>query len=130
MSGGSVVALINLNIIDTPMLEQTNFGPDMKRWLADLADFINTNFAILNQAVTQLLAVGQVDVGGGGAGPLTVPVTDLLSTNFVNVTLISSSNPVTIITVTPGNGSFDVTFSADPGASAIIVYQAFTAQPQ
>jgi hypothetical protein len=59
-----------------------------------------------------------------------VTVAGLYSTNFVNVTLISSSNPVTIINVTPGNGSFTVTFNADPGASAIIVYQAFTAQPQ
>lgn len=122
--------LINLNVVDTPIEEQTQFGPDMKRWLTTTTDIINTNFTILNQAITQLLAVGQTDVGGGGAGPLTVAVTGLYSTNFVNVTLISSTNPVTIINVTPQNGDFTITFSADPGAHAIIVYQAFTAQPQ
>jgi len=124
------VALINLNIVDTPIEEQTNFGPDMKRWLTTTTDIINTNFLILNQAITQLVAVGQTDVGGAGAGPLTVTVPGMLSTNFVNVTLISSSNPVTITNVTPGNGSFTVTFSGDPGASAVINYQVFTVQPE
>lgn len=124
------MALINLNTVDTPIEEQTQFGPDMKRWLTTTSDIINTNFTILNQAITQLLAVGQIDVGGAGAGPITVPVTGLYSTNFVNVTLISSTNPVSILNVTPQNGDFLITFSADPGASAIIVYQAFTAQPQ
>lgn len=124
------MALINLNIVDTPIEEQTNFGPDMKRWLTTTTDIINTNFLILNQAITQLVAVGQTDVGGAGAGPLTVTVPGMLSTNFVNVTLISSSNPVTITNVTPGNGSFTVTFSGDPGASAVINYQVFTVQPE
>ena len=124
------MALISLSTVDTPIEEQTQFGPDMKRWLSTTVDIINTNFTILNQAITQLFAIGQANVGGGGAGPLTVTVAGLNSSDFVNVTLVSSTNPVTIINVTPGNGSFTVTFSGDPGASAIIVYQAFTAQPQ
>jgi len=64
-----------------------------------------------------------------GAGPINVTVTGLTASGYVNVNLISSSNPVFISNVTPGNGSFSITFSSDPGASAIIVYQAFIAKP-
>jgi hypothetical protein len=125
-----VAAPINLNMLDPVDLSQVDWGPDAKRWLTDVVDIINASFTTLNQAFANLLAVGQVNVGGGGAGPLTVTVTDLLSTNFVSVQLVSSSNPVTIASVVAGAGSFAITFSADPGASAIIVYQAFTTQPQ
>lgn len=127
----------NLDVLDPPVLEQTKWGPDANRWLSNIVDIINAslstingNFNIINQSFANLLAVGQIDVGGGGVGPINVPVTDLLSTNVVSVKLISSSNDVTISTVLVENGDFKITFSADPGASAIIVYQAYTAQPQ
>lgn len=121
---------INLNAVDTPMLEEVNFGPNAAKWLTDLVDIINGSFTTLNQAFANLLAVGQTDVGGSGAGPISVTVAGLTASNFVNVTLVSSTNPVTISSVVPGAGSFNITFSGDPGASAIIVYQAFTVQPQ
>lgn len=119
--------LTNLNTVDTPMLEETEFGPNAKQWLTTLVDTINTTF----QSFAMLLAVGQINVGGSGAGPITVTVADLLSTNYVSAILVSSTNPnITIESITPANGSFNITFSADPGASAIIVYQAFAKQPQ
>jgi hypothetical protein len=125
-----VAGPINLDVLDPPILEQTEFGPDAKRWLSNIVDIINASFATLNQAFANIFSIGQVDVGGGGIGPITVTVAGLLSTNFVSVRLVSSTNPVTIASVVVGAGSFTVTFSADPGASAIIVYQAFTTQPQ
>lgn len=112
------------------MLEETNWGENATKWLTTLVDIINASFVTLNQAFANLLAVGQIDVGGGGAGPISVAVTGLMASNFVSVTLVSSSNSVTIQSVVAGVGSFDITFSGDPGASAIIVYQAFTSQPQ
>lgn len=121
---------ISLNVVDTPILQETNFGPNAQQWLTSLVDIINASFITLNQAFATLLAVGQTNIGGGGAGPITVPVTGLMATNYVSVTLVSSSNTVTIASVVAGAGSFDITFSGDPGASAIIVYQAFTSQPQ
>ncbi len=121
---------INLDVLDPPILEQTKWGPDANRWLSNIVDIINASFNTINQAFANLLAIGQIDIGGSGAGPITVTVTGLMATNFVNVRLISSSNPVTILSVVPGSGSFAITFSGDPGASAIIVYQAFTTQPQ
>ena len=125
-----MAAPFNLNAVDSPILEQTQFGPDMKRWLSDLVDIVNNNFIILNQAFTNLITSAGIDVGGAGAGPLSVSVVGLTSSGYVNVTLISSSNPVSVLTVTPGTNAFDITFSADPGASAIIVYQAYIARPQ
>lgn len=123
---------INLNTVDTPMLEETNFGPNAKQWLTTLVDIINANFTTLNQALANLflLSNAQMDIGSSGAGPLTVVVAGLIPSNFVTVTLVSSTNAVTIKNIVSGAGSFDITFSGDPGASAIIVYQAFSSQPQ
>ena len=121
---------INLDVIDSPILEQTQFGPDMDKWLSNVTDIINDSFTTLNNAFSGLIAAQGIDVGGGGAGPLTVTVVGLTASGFVNVNLVSTTNPnISITNVTPGNGSFTVTFNADPGASAIIYYQAFSAQP-
>jgi len=125
-----VAGPVSLNAIDTPDLEQTQFGPDMQRWLANTTDSINESLRIISEAFSNLITANGTDVGGAGAGPITVTVTGLTPSGFVNANLISSSNPVTILSVVPGTNGFDITFSADPGASAIIVYQAFTAQPQ
>lgn len=122
---------INFNVVDTPLLDQTNFGPDMKRWLTTLIDILNTNFNLLTEAFTNIIAVGAIDIGGSGAGPITVSVTGLIPSDFVNVSLISTTNPgITITNVTAGTNDFMITFSGDPGTSAMIVYQAFTNQPQ
>ncbi len=125
-----MAAPIKLDMLDPPVLDQTDFGPDMDRWITNIVDIINASFTTLNQAFSYLVAVGQADAGGGGTGPVTVTATGVLATNFVAVTLISSSNPVTVTAVTAGAGSFDVTFSDDPGASAIITWQAFAVKPQ
>ncbi len=121
---------IKLDVLDPPDVEQTQFGPDMKRWLSNIVDIINASFATINNYTANLITAAGIDVGGGGAGPLTVTVVGLTTSGFVSANLISSTNPVTIASIVPGNGSFAITFSGDPGASAIIVYQAFTAQPQ
>jgi len=125
-----VAGPIELEMLDPPVLEQTDFGPDMDRWITNIVDILNGNMTTLSNAFATLIAVGQTDVGGGGAGPITVTVTGLAATNFVSATLVSSSNPVSISSVVAGAGSFDITFSADPGGSAIIAYQAFVSQPQ
>lgn len=122
--------LINLVTLDTAIIDQTNFGPDMKNWISNLTDYLNQNFMALNLAITNLIAVAGIDVGGSGVGPISVTVTGLTSSGYVNVQLISSSNLVKISSVIPGTNQFNITFSGDPGASAIIVYQAFITQPQ
>lgn len=118
---------LDLNLLDSVDVEQTQFGPDMKRWLTNAVDIINNQFL----AFDDLIENKGVNIGGGGVGPINVPVVGLTANDFVNVRIISTSNSgITVSTVTPGLNAFDITFSADPGASAIIVYQAISAQPQ
>ena len=81
------------------------------------------------QLNTGLHAVRSANIGGGGAGPLTITQAGVVAASSVIVaSIVSSSNPVSIIAATPGTGNFTVTFSADPGASAIINYITFIAQ--
>ncbi len=118
---------LELNLLDTVDVEQTQFGPDMKRWLTNAVDIINEQL----MALDNMIQTQGVEIGGGGAGPISVPVIGLTVNDYVNARIISTSNPdITITTVTPGLNAFDITFSGDPGASAIIVYQAISAQPQ
>ena len=126
------MALTNLNIevLDTPDVQQTQFGPDMKRWLTNVVDIINASFRTFAQAFQYFFAAGTTNIGGSGAGPINVTVVGLTANGYVTATLLSSTNPVTIFSIVPGAGSFAITFSGDPGASAIIVYQAFVQQPQ
>ncbi len=125
-----MAAPISLEKIDTPDIDQTNFGPNMDRWLANTTDILNNDLTMLNTAFSAVFAIGKEDIGGGGAGPISVTVAGLEPSNYVGVTLFSSSNGVKITTVTVGSGSFSVEFSADPGASAIIAWQAFVVQPK
>ena len=126
-----MAAPINPDVMDTAILEQTKFGPDMQRWLGNIVDIINANFAMLAQGFANIITATGIDVGGGGAGPITVSVVGLTASGYVNATLISTTNAnISILSVVPGLNGFDITFNADPGASAIIVYTAFIAQPQ
>lgn len=124
------MAPINLEVLDPPIIEQTQFGPDMDRWITNIVDIINSSFSTLSQAFSNFITSEGINIGGMGVGPIMVNVTGLTSSGYVNANLISSTNPVSISSVAPILNGFNITFSADPGASAIIVYQAFTAQPQ
>lgn len=116
--------------LDTPILEQTQFGEDMQRWLADLIDSLNSSISAIGNGFANLLGVGQSNVGGAGA-VVVVPLTGILPSNYVAVRIISTTNAnINITSVAAGTNDFTVTFSADPGASAIIVYQAYTEQPR
>lgn len=67
------------------------------------------------------------NIGGGGAGPIDVTVAGMTAASVVVAALASSSNAVQVQTVLPGTGKFSVTFTGDPGASAILNYVAFIA---
>lgn len=122
---------INLEVVDTPVMEQTKFEGDMIKWLPNLVDIINASFTTITNAFSNFISSSGIDIGGSGAGPISVTVTGLTSSGYVNANIISTSNPgITIASITSGTNSFAITFSADPGASAIIVYQAFTSKPQ
>jgi len=99
------------------------------QWLSTTVDVLNQDIDILQNAFNFLITAQSVDIGGGGVGPIAISVPGLTINGYVVVNLLSSSNPVTITAVTPGVNQFTVTFSADPGASAIIKYVAYTAKP-
>lgn len=67
------------------------------------------------------------NIGGAGAGPITVSVAGLTAASVVVATIEASTNAASVIKCTAGSGSFDVTFSADPGASCTLNYVAFIA---
>ncbi len=126
-----MVALINNEVLDTPMIDQTNFGPDMDRWITNIVDIINANFSPISSYLNNIISSGGLNLADTWPTPVTVPVMGLTSSGYVNVNLISTTNPgVTIVSAVAGTNDFVLTFSADPGASAIIVYQAFMSQPQ
>ncbi len=129
--------IINTNVVDSPILEQTQFGDDMKNWLTNFVDIFNAEVDSLEtvvQAINNLfnfmIAVGTINLGGSGTTPPPVSVLGLTSNGFVVVNLLSSTLPTTIASVVPGTNQFTVTFSANPGASAIISYVSFRANPQ
>lgn len=119
---------INLSKMDTATGTQ-NLHEDFVLWVSNMVDTYNGSMTTIENAFNNMITSLGVDIGGGGAGPITVPVVGLTPTGFVQAVLISSSNPVTILSVVPGLNGFDITFSGNPGASAIIKYTAYTAAP-
>ncbi len=95
-------------------------------WLANLVDTINSALGRIDATIP---FTAQIDVGGGGAGPIDVTVTGVTPQTLVRAMIASSSNPTTIASIVSGVNKFSITFNSDPGASAIITYVAFfTAQ--
>jgi hypothetical protein len=119
----------NFDKLDAPDIEETNFGENMKRWLANIVDICNSNFDLLNSYINNFITSQGVMIGGTGVS-YNIPVIGLTSTGFVSATIISEINPAMIVTITPGLNSFNITFDIDPGAGSIIVYQAFISEPQ
>ena len=115
----SLAALPNLD----PNLDDTKNATNVDRlWLANLVDIFNS-VAVLIQNLSAITA--QIDIGSHGAGPIDVALPGLTAASIVTASLISSTNPVSILTIVPGINKFSITFSADPGASAIIGYIAY-----
>ena len=79
------------------------------------------------QNKTNIKAATTANIGGAGAGPISVVVAGLTAASVVVATVESSSNPVSVIACTATATGFDVTFSADPGASCLLNYVAFIA---
>lgn len=79
------------------------------------------------QLKTEVKAAQTADIGGGGAGPINVVVAGLTAASVVVASIVSSSNTVAVAKVAPGSGSFDITFTADPGAACVVSYIAYIA---
>lgn len=77
------------------------------------------------QNKTNIKAATTANIGGAGAGPITVAVTGMTSSSVVVATIATSSNPASVIKAVAGSAGFNVTFSADPGATCTLNYVAF-----
>ncbi len=65
------------------------------------------------------------DIGGGGAGPISVVVAGLTSASKIVATIASSSNIVAVGKCIATATGFDITFTGDPGAACVVNYVAF-----
>lgn len=79
------------------------------------------------QLSANIKAATTADIGGAGAGPISVVVAGLTAASVVVATVESSSNPVSVVACTATATGFDITFSADPGAACLVNYVAFVA---
>lgn len=121
-------SIISLEVVDTPILEQTKFEPDMQRWLSNLVDILNASFTSISNYTTNLITASGYTIPGG-ATSFNVPVTGLTASGYVNVNTISQTvSSAKITSVTAGLNQFTIVYDIDPGVS-VIVYQAFITQP-
>lgn len=77
------------------------------------------------QEEANIIAATTADIGGGGAGPISVAVAGLTTASVVVATIESSSNAVQVQTVTATATGFDIVFSGDPGAACLVNFVAF-----
>lgn len=89
---------------------------------------VDSGLAATNiQYKTNIKAATTGNIGGAGAGPITVTVAGLTASSVVVATVATSSNTVAVAKAVAGSGNFDVTFTADPGATCTLNYIAFIA---
>ena len=79
------------------------------------------------QSSANIKAATTANIGGAGAGPITVAVTGMTASSVVVATIATSSNPVSVVKAVAGSAGFNVTFSGDPGATCTLNYVAFIA---
>lgn len=79
------------------------------------------------QLKTDVKAAQTADIGGAGAGPINIVVAGVTAASVIVASVVSSTNTVAVAKVAPGAGSFDITFTADPGAACVVSYVAYIA---
>jgi len=117
------VAQINVTKIDPCPVDYNDFYDVMDRWLTDLVDVVNAGLTQLQHAITPVL----LNITTGAGVTRTVTLAGLTVNSIVIPYLVSSTNPVTIVSTATGVNQFIITFSGDPGASAVISYLAYFA---
>lgn len=104
--------------IDTPQIQDNELPTELNKWFTNIVDQINFMFG-------NIIATRSADIGGGGAGPISIAVPGMNAESIVIPSIESSTNPVTIVSATPTATGFDILFSGDPGANAFINYIVF-----
>lgn len=79
------------------------------------------------QLKTGVKAALTANIGGAGAGPISVAVAGLTTGSPIVATIASSSNVVAVAKCIATVTGFDITFTADPGAACVVNYVAYIA---
>lgn len=77
------------------------------------------------QVSANIKANRTANIGGGGAGPISVVVAGVTAASIITGSIQASSNPVDIQKITATATGFDILFSGDPGATCTVNYVAF-----
>lgn len=77
------------------------------------------------QVAANIKANRTANIGGGGAGPISVVVAGVTAASIITGSIQASSNPASIQKITATATGFDILFSADPGATCTVNYVAF-----
>lgn len=72
----------------------------------------------------QIFSGVTADIGGGGAGPISVVVAGMSAASAVVATIASSTNTVAVAKCISTATGFDITFDGDPGAACVVNYVA------
>jgi hypothetical protein len=105
-------------------VEYEDFHDIMGRWLTDLADQMN----IALQELDNGLAIDTTtNVSASPSHTVTIPVLGMTTFSIATASIASSTNPVTIFSITPTAGNLVILLSGDPGASITINYSALVA---
>lgn len=103
---------------DTPQTENNDLPPDLNRWFSHIADQLNFTLG-------RIVADRTANIGGSGAGPISVAVPGFSAETVVTASIQASSNPVSIQKATATATGFDILFSGDPGVNCTVNYIAF-----
>ncbi len=79
------------------------------------------------QLAANIKAATTADIGGAGAGPISVVVAGLTAASVVVASIEASSNAVAVAKCNATATGFDITFTGDPGAACTVNYIAFIA---
>lgn len=94
---------------------------------ADAAGSLSDGAVALSalQLSANIKAASTADIGGAGAGPISVVVAGLTAASKIVATIASSSNAVGVAKCIATATGFDITFTGDPGAACVVNYVAF-----
>lgn len=116
------MADIFLDRVVPATIQSQNFTFEFEQWLSVTVDTLNEALSKIQDRLNNLKINTTGNIGGAGAGPISVVASGLAVGSPVTASIVSSSNPVSIIAIIATATGFDVTFSADPGASIILNY--------
>jgi hypothetical protein len=112
-NGSLIIAAVDAGAAHTTTISNTGMGQSTVYSLGDIG--ASTGGIVVSTEVITMKSV----VGAASAGGASATITDAFCNSGSNVVgnWNTQTNPASVLTITPGNGSFVVVSSADPGAS-------------